>query len=258
MGRDLCVLITGASGNLGSKLRRHLEGRHRLRLIDRDPRGDPGVAAADLSRWDSRWAAIFAGADVVVHLAADATAQRPWHALVAPNVDAAVNVFQAAAAAGVPRVVYASSNHVLGGYKDDPGPTLLTTEIEPRPGAVYTVNGERRDSAAYGATKLFGERLGKCYAETAGRSVIAVRLGWVRPEGNRAEDIPADREAWFRLMWLSDRDFCQLFERCVSADVPAGFHLNNGMSGNTGMRWDLSSARALVGYEPLDDIARPR
>ncbi len=44
------VLITGAAGNLGAKLRRHLEGRYRLRLLDRDPRGDPDIVPADLAR----------------------------------------------------------------------------------------------------------------------------------------------------------------------------------------------------------------
>ena len=80
--------------------------------------------------------------------------------------------------------------------------------------------------------------------------------GGRRPGGNRAEDIPTDREAWFRLMWLSDRDFCQLMERCVRADVPYGFHVINGMSANTGMRWDVEHTRQLVGYQPQDDVTR--
>src|SRR5690349_882480 len=95
------VVITGAAGNLGGKLRRHLEGRCRLRLLDRDPRGDAEVLAADLSRWDATWVSTFRGADAVVHLAADPTAQQTWPNLIGPNVDAAIHVFLAAAAAGV-------------------------------------------------------------------------------------------------------------------------------------------------------------
>src|SRR5689334_971900 len=102
------VLITGAAGNLGGKLRRHLEGRYPLRLLDRDPRGEAAIRAADLSRRDEDWLKAFDGVDVVVHLAADPTAQQTWPNLVAPNLDALVNVFLAAAAAGVRRVVYAS------------------------------------------------------------------------------------------------------------------------------------------------------
>jgi uronate dehydrogenase len=250
------ILITGAKGNLGDKLRRHLRDRFPLRLIDRDARGDPAIIEADLSRWDSRWAKQFDGVHVIVHLAADATAQQSWPALIAPNLDATINVYRAAASSAVPRFIFASSNHVLGGYKDRAEPELLTADTDPFPGAEYVVSGEPRNSRAYGATKLFGERLGKCFAEIDGRTVIALRIGWVRHGGNRAEDIPGDREDWFRLMWLSDRDYCQLMERCITATVPCGFHILNGMSANTGMRWDLSGAKALVNYQPRDDITQ--
>jgi uronate dehydrogenase len=250
------VVITGAAGNLGAKLRRHLEGRCRLRLLDRDPRGDPAVAAADLARWDKGWLDQFAGADAVVHLAADPTAQQTWPNLIGPNVDAVVHVFQAAAAAGVKRVVYASSNHVMGGYKDVPEPFLLTTELPPRPGSRYAVHGEARDSTPYGSAKLFGERLGRCFADAHGLTVLAVRIGWVLPGDNRPQDIPPEREDWFRLMWLSNRDYCQLMERCLWAEPVPRFAVLNGMSANAGMRWDVEATRRLVGYDPQDDVTR--
>jgi uronate dehydrogenase len=251
------VLITGAAGNLGAKLRRHLEGRYDLRLLDLDPRGDASIVPADLSRWEPHWVEIFQGVDAVVHLAADPTAHQTWTNLVGPNVDAVLNVFHAAARAGVHRVVYASSNHVMGGYQDDPQAVRLTTDLPPRPGTRYVVNGEPRDSSAYGSAKLFGERVGKGLAEAHGLSVIAVRIGWVRPGDNRAEDVPLDRGPWFRLMWLSNRDYCQLMERCLLADLPREFVVVNGMSANTGMRWDIEATRRLIGYEPQDDVARP-
>jgi uronate dehydrogenase len=251
------VLITGAAGNLGDKLRRHLEGRYPLRLLDRDPRGDAGILAADLSRWDRGWLTAFEGAEVVVHLAADPTAQQTWPNLVAPNLDALVNVFLAAAEFGVRRVVYASSNHVMGGYKDRPEPHRITTDLPPLPGAHYVVRGEPRDSTPYGSAKLFGERLGQGLSEAHGASVIAVRLGWVLPRDNRPQDVPAEREDWFRLMWLSNRDYCQLMEKCVTADPSVRFAVVNGMSANSGMRWDLEHTRRVVGYEPQDDVTRP-
>lgn len=250
------VLITGAAGNLGGKLRHHLEGRCTLRLLDRDPGGDPSILAADLSQWDEGWVQHFAGADTVVHLAADPTAHQSWEKLIGPNVDAVIHVFQAAVQQGVRRVIYASSNHVLGGYAGDPASPLLTTDIAPRPGARYVSQGEHRDSTPYGSAKLFGERLGKCFADVQGLSVIAVRIGWVRPGENRAEEVPVERGPWFRLMWLSNRDYCQLMEKCVVADVPRPFVVVNGMSANAGTRWDVEETRRLVGYEPEDDVTR--
>jgi uronate dehydrogenase len=256
MAYDKTVLITGAAGNLGGKLRAHLEGRYLLRLLDINAGDDSKIISADLSRWDPAWVEHFRGVDAVVHLAADPTANQTWEKLLAPNMDAVVNVFSAAAAAGVRRVVYASSNHVMGGYQHDSQAGVLTTELPPRPGTLYIGQGQARDSTPYGSAKLFGERLGRCYAEMHGMSVLAVRIGWVRPGANRAQDIPPEYVDWFRLMWLSNRDYCQLMERCINADPALGFAIVNGMSANTGMRWDIERTRRLIGYEPQDDVLR--
>ncbi len=257
MSQTPTILITGSAGNLGSKLRQHLEGRYPLRLLDRPGVGDPASHGADLAVWDSSWTNLFSGVDVVVHLAADPTAQQSWPALVGPNVDALLNVFHSAVRAGVKRVVYASSNHVMGGYKDLAEPWLLTTSLPPRPGARYVVHGEQRDSSDYGSAKLFGERLGHHLAVAQSLSVIALRIGWVQPGANRSQDIPAERGDWFRLMWLSNRDYLQLMEKCILADPAIRFAVLNGMSANSGMRWDIEETRRLVGYEPQDDVTRP-
>jgi arylformamidase len=250
-----CVLITGASGNLGRKLRDHLAGQYELRLLDRDPRGDPAVTAADLSTWGD-WADLFRGADVVFHFAADPEAYRAWPDLVGPNVDALVHAYQAAAAGGVRRFVFASSNHVMGGYQDEPG-VRLGPNTPPRPGLRYTVDGVPRDSTAYGSAKLFGERLGKCYAESHGMETVAVRIGWVLRGGpNEPGRLPRERGEWFRLMWLSDRDYLHLMDRCLLADLPEKFVVVNGMSANGGMPWDLEPARRVLGYDPQDDVTR--
>jgi NAD+ dependent glucose-6-phosphate dehydrogenase len=252
----MTVLITGAAGNLGSKLRRHLERRYSLRLLDLHARGDTGIIKCDLSRWDAGWVKQFEGVETVVHLAADATAQQTWPLLIPPNVDALINTFQAAAQSGVKRLVYASSNHVMGGYKDEPQMPLLTTDLPPRPGCRYVVRGEARDSTPYGSAKLFGERLGHCYAAAAGLSVIAVRIGWVLAGDNRPQDIPPERDAWFRLMWLSNRDYCQLMEKCILAPPSLRFAIVNGMSANAGMAWDIEHTKRLLGYLPQDDVMR--
>jgi uronate dehydrogenase len=250
------VVITGAAGNLGAKLRRHLEGRYPLGLLDLDPRGDPAITRADLSHRDESWQRVVARADVVVHLAADPTAQQIWPKLVSPNLDALVNVFLAAAESEVGRIVYASSNHVMGGYKDQAAPHTLTTDLPPLPGTHYVVDDEPRDSTPYASAKLFGERLGKAISAAHPTSVVAVRLGWVKAGDNRPEDIPSNRGDWFRLMWLSNRDYCQLMEKCITADPSPRFAVVNGMSANTGMRWDIEHTRRAVGYEPLDDVTK--
>jgi NAD+ dependent glucose-6-phosphate dehydrogenase len=251
------VLITGASGNLGNKLRRHLQGHYALRLLDRRPKGKLPIAVANLSSWDEAWASLFRGVDTVVHLAANAIAHRRWAALVGPNIDATINVFAAAAEAKVKRVVFASScAHVMGGYRDGRQVEKLTTELPVRPGAHWIEDGRPRDSIPYAAAKLMGERLGKCYAEIYGISVIVVRIGVVAPGRNPAARIAEETDPWFQMGWLSNRDYCQLMTCCIEADPAIRFAVVNGVSANAGMRWDIAYARDLLGYEPVDDVTR--
>jgi nucleoside-diphosphate-sugar epimerase len=250
------VLITGAAGSLGTKLRRHLHGRFSLCLLDKDPRGDADIIPCDLAHWHTSWVDRFQGVDVGFHFAGNPEAFHSWPELTGPNLDGMIHAYHAAIRGGVRRFIFASSNHVMGGYHDVPG-VRLTADTPPRPGLRYVVDGETRDSTAYACAKLFGERMGRCCAESSGLEVIAVRLGWVYRKGpNLAANLPRERGDWFRLMWLSDPDFCQLMERCILAELPSRFLLVNGMSSNTGMAWDLADTRRILGYEPQDDVTR--
>ncbi|MEX2561316.1 MAG: NAD(P)-dependent oxidoreductase [Pirellulales bacterium] len=249
------VVITGAAGNMGRKLREHLAGRVELRLLDRDAKDGAGILSADLSGW-GEWVDWLRGAEVVFHFAADPEAHQGFPELIGPNVDALIHVYQAAARGGVKRVVFASSNHVLGGYQDDVG-VLLSSDTPPRPGLKYMADGVPRFSGAYAAAKLFGERLGRCYAQSHGIEAIAVRVGWVWRGGpNEPRNLPGERGEWFRLMWLSDRDFLHLMDRCLAAKLPSKFVIVNGVSANTGMPWDLEPGRRLLGYNPQDDVTK--
>jgi len=177
-----------------------------------------------------------------VHLAANPDSEASWDELVGPNLDALANVFNAAALAGVERIIFASSNHVMGGYRDlDDEP--ITVDRDPLP------------DGPYGAAKLFGERLGQSLARTFDLTFIALRIGWVQDGNNRPETLPDD---WSRHLWLSNTDLVRLFDGAVEAEIEdRTFVVVNGMSRNHGMRWDLSGAAELLGYLPVDDAFAP-
>jgi NAD+ dependent glucose-6-phosphate dehydrogenase len=244
------VLITGAAGNLGAKLTAHLAGRTNLVLLDRSD--SVGVLVADLSRWGD-WTNHFQGVEAVVHLAGNPVAYHDWAELIRPNIDAMLHMYEAAAVARVRRVVFASSNHVMGGYQDGP-PIPITEQLPPKPGLRYFADGAERFSGAYAATKLLGERVGHQCAAARALEVVAIRIGWVWRGKNMPDELPAERGEWFRQMWLSDRDFLHLMDCCLSAPIPERYFMVNGMSANTGMRWDLSAARSVLGYNPRDDV----
>ncbi len=112
------VLITGAGGNIGTKLRAHFSGLGwTLRLLDVDARGDAAIKVADLADWDDAWVTQFAGVDAVIHLAGNPSPAASWASAVKLNIDLTANVYEAAAAQGVRRVVFASSNWVMAGHR---------------------------------------------------------------------------------------------------------------------------------------------
>jgi len=233
------VLITGAKGNLGDKIRQHLDTaqeNYELVLIDRHEQGDSAIIQADLSIYDEAWAQHFAGIDAVVHLAAEPNPSASWNSLVKLNLDLLMNVYEAAVAKGSKRLIFASSNHTMGGYREEN--VVLTPNTPPKPGNPY------------GTTKLMGERIGKSYSERHGLSVICLRIGWT-PRGENRPDEAMDNNWWWQ-MWLSNRDYCQVVEKAILVEnVP--FAVLNAMSNNTGMKWDLSDTRRILGYEPQDN-----
>lgn len=233
------VLITGATGNIGRKLRDHLEkaGRYDLTLLCLNPENDPTVSTVDLSVYDEAWSQHFAGVDTVLHVAADPSPIASWGRIQRLNLDLLFNVMAAAQQNGVRRFVFASSNFVVAGHRFSSVP--LTTGMEPKP-----IN-------AYGTSKLVGERLGKMFAERYGMSFIGFRIG-VCQRGNDNRHgpwIPFGK--WGQAMWVSDRDLCHAFE-CAILNHDINFGVYNLVSCNLGMRWDLENLTRDLGFKPQD------
>jgi L-arabinose 1-dehydrogenase [NAD(P)+] len=122
---DMRVVITGAAGRIGVQLVEELAPCHELILVDRVPVPGRNSIVADLSRTPAmrglhrwlqprrfRWNEAFNGADVVVHLAANAAAHAPWQKVLQSNIQASWNTINSAVKHGVSRVVFASSNWV--------------------------------------------------------------------------------------------------------------------------------------------------
>lgn len=232
------VLITGASGNIGQKLRKAWEEVYDLVLIDHRPDPtEPDIILADLTELEQSWIESFHGVDTVIHLAGNPDEFATWEELEGPNLDAMSNVFQACALAGVERVIFASSNHVMGGYRALD--MKITEALPPKP------------DGPYGATKLMGERLGRSLSRSFDITFIALRLGWNQTGENIPDSLPDD---WSRSLWLSNTDLVRLFERAIEAELGDElFLVANGMSHNVGMRWDIAAAAEKLGYSPVDD-----
>ena len=226
-------MITGAAGRIGSVLRLGLRGlAEELRLVDREelePDHDSEeIVRADLAELEAARAAL-RGAEAVVHLAG-IPAEDTFERLIEANFATTYNVFEAARKEDVRRVVFASSNHATGMY-----PT----------GRRVGPDDPVRPDTLYGVSKVFGEAIGRLYADKHGLEVVCLRIGSFR------ERPGSWRELW---TWLSHRDAVALFRASLTAPGVA-FVTAYGVSANTRGWWDDTSARRL-GYEPHDDAER--
>jgi NAD+ dependent glucose-6-phosphate dehydrogenase len=235
------VLVTGAEGTIGGAIRRRLAGRYDLVALTKEPQ-EFESHVGDIADLESIQPA-FAGVDAVVHLAADPSEQAPWESVLRNNIVGTYNVFEASRRAGVERVVFASSNHVMGMYEVEGAPDIYRLD-DPR---VYDHTAEIRPDSLYGVSKAFGEALGRYYMERHGLAVFCLRIGWVRPDDGAASGFTERTRA----MWLSHRDCAELVARCLDAEG-VRWAVVYGISDNPRQFWDLSHARQLLGYEPLD------
>jgi len=227
------ILITGAAGRIGTMLRPRLARPGRvLRLLDIVPLAAPAGPAeeavtASVTDMDAMTAAC-AGADAVIHLGGVPT-EDAWAPILDVNINGTYTVFEAARRAGVPRVVFASSNHAVGFTPRESFP--VTDDARPVPDTYY------------GVSKAAGEALAALYALRYGMDAICVRI-------LSCSERPVN--ARMLSTWLSPDDAGRLFEACLTAPSP-GFRVIYGVSANTRGGWvSLDGARAL-GYHPRDD-----
>jgi len=190
------------------------------------------------------------GIDIVVHMAADPRMDAPWESVLASNIIGTRNVFEAAHLAGIKRVVYASSTMVSWGYfNDEPYSSIYRgdfDQISPKDIPQVTHEWPTRPSDYYPASKVWGEALGRVYADRHGLSVICLRIGWVNDE-----DYPHTYE-WAKAGWCSKRDIVQLVERSIQAPDDLRFDVFYGMSDNEWNWVDIDHAREVLGYSPQD------
>ncbi len=222
------LLLTGAAGNLGKELRPRLRAYCEvLRISHRSAlaaeAGEESMTAA-LEDKDAVHA-LLDGVDAVVHMGGVSTEQ-PWEPILAGNIVGAYNLYEAARKHGVKRIVFASSNHVTGFYRQD---EVIDTRAPVRPDGFY------------GLSKAFGENLAQLYFDRWGIETVSLRIG-----SSFAE--PVDRR--MLATWMSYDDLERLVVASLTAPI-VGHTIIYGMSDNATTWWDNTHARH-IGYRPQD------
>ncbi|WP_415401864.1 NAD-dependent epimerase/dehydratase family protein [Tateyamaria sp. SN3-11] len=227
------LVLTGAAGSLGSRLRAPLAAMCDT-LLSTDIVDGVGDLAANETYVQADIADMAAveplleGADMVIHFGA-VVDEAPFEELLGPNFVGAYNVWEAAHRHGVRRVVYASSIHAVGMY---PKNEAIGIDVPHRPDTFY------------GLAKCFAEDLGRMYWEKRGLESVCLRIYSCAPVSNpRAVG-----------SWLSYDDMILLVKRSIETPI-TGFSVIYGISDNDRAPVDNSGARHL-GYRPRDNAER--
>jgi len=229
------LLLTGAAGNLGRDLRPRLKAYcDVLRVSHRSDFGPAGageeVMLAALGD-KAQVMALCEGVDAVVHMGGVST-EKTWESILDANIVGMVHLYEGARRHGVRRIVFASSNHVTGFYRQD-------QVVSPRDPA--------RPDGFYGLSKAFGENLAQLYWDKHGIETVSLRIG-----SSFAE--PKDRR--MLATWMSFDDTERLVVAALTAPV-VGHTVIYGMSDNATVFWDNTSARH-IGYRPRDSSDKYR
>ena len=222
------ILITGAAGGIGRRIRPLLRGAYpTVRLsdvVDLLPEAGEEFVKADLAD-QAAVEHLCAGVDGIIHLGASSV-EDAWEPVLQNNIIGGYNVFEAARRQGVKRIVFATTNHVVGFYRRQ---RTIDHDVMVRP------------DSRYGVSKAFGEALGRMYADKYGLGVFNIRIGnlWEKPVDRRRLSI-----------WISPRDLVQLMR--IGLDHPdIHFEVVYGVSDNARAWYDNTNAYRL-GYRPED------
>ena len=224
------LLLTGAAGGLGKVLRERLRPyANVLRLSDIaalapavDDREE--VVLCDLADKNAVHQLV-EGVDAILHFGG-VSVERPFEEILGANICGVFHIYEAARRHGVKRVIFASSNHVIGFYKQD---------------EQLDASSARRPDGYYGLSKSYGEDMASFYFDRYGIETVSIRIGSSFPE-------PQNR----RMMhtWLSFDDLTQLLERSLYTPN-VGHTVVYGMSDNKDVWWDNRLASHL-GFEAKD------
>lgn len=230
------LLITGAAGRIGQHLSKHWQERFELVLADKlePPPGPFPFSQTDFADLEAI-KPLFTDIHTVIHLAADPRPKAPWDSLLVNNIIATYNVLEAAHQARCQRLIFTSSVNAVAGYPAE-------VQIKENLMAVAP-------PSLYGASKAWGEAVGRFYADHKDLSVFCLRIGALMQENDKRL-VPGHPHLDIALTYA---DLARLFDACLSTDISVRFGIFHGISDNRYKRLDLSEARRVLGYEPKDD-----
>ena len=222
------ILITGGLGRIGTVLCRELKGRYITRSYDLRPQEEADENFIGNITDAEALADACADVSAAVHLAA-IPGDADINLLIDTNIRGTYCVYEAARRAGVPKVVFASTNHVSGMWEK--AGVYATPDMPVRPDSLYAVS------------KAAGEATARFFADKHGIASVCLRIGGFSPQNK-----PGGVRSLYML--CTHRDMGQLVDKAIQTDKL--FAIVNGVSNHPKAYQDLEAGREWIGYEPQD------
>ncbi|ASB87842.1 NAD(P)-dependent oxidoreductase [Bacillus sonorensis] len=240
------VMIIGGNGTVGRILVRGLSDEgYDLSVMDvKQPDQELPVrfVQADATNYEETVKGIDEHTDVLINLLAvkpsgNLLDQREFEKMTDIFFKATYTILRAAAELGVPKVIFASSNHVTDIYEKD-GVSLLMRRIH--------TDDYPQSKSLYGLLKLASENLGYLFSHHSGApiSVINLRIG-TAVENEREALLTKPRT---KKTLLSGEDLTGIFKAAIETDNTYGTYY--AVSDNPGRPWSIASAIKELGYMP--------
>lgn len=240
------ILITGATGTIGSYITPYLAKNHQVIATAR--KTEQLEAYKDLDNVEAhhldvsnmeQCQEVIRDADVVLHLAV-APVGSSWENTLDANLIGMYNVIESARENGIKRFIFTSSIHAVDGYPSD-----MQIEVDDLP----------RPPDLYGVSKVYGEALCSYYAHEKDMEIIAIRVGAF--DGLQPNDGKVDVDPRILSIFFHPDDFGRMIDYCLTLEMDEPYYILNGVSDNSFKRLSMVQTKKILGgYEPSFDAFR--
>jgi nucleoside-diphosphate-sugar epimerase len=221
------ILITSAASQIAQGLAAALKDEHHVRLTERiQVEGEAEFVRCSLDH-DFSTNLLVQGMEAIVHVAEPLPEEQAEHQLDYLT-RSTYNLLAAAAAEGVPRLIYLSTLALMSQYDEA---FVVTERWRPRPTPEPAL-----------LAKHLGESVCREFARGHELQIIVLRLGQVV----RAADVA---DAPFNPLWVDERDVAQAVSQALTLEGRPWslFHIQ---ADSPQARFPVAYARRMLGYNP--------
>ncbi|SDP83300.1 NAD dependent epimerase/dehydratase family protein [Litchfieldia salsa] len=234
------VTIIGGAGTIGNILTKGLHDKYDFTILDKTPNQGQNYVQVDATNPDLLIESIPKDCECLINLLTiksdnDLENVDEFHKMTDIHFMSSFYIFHAAITLGIPKVVYASSNHTTDYYESN-GISKLGREIN--------ISDYPYSRGLYGVLKLASENIGHILAreESNNLSIINLRIGSVHPDEHQT--VREDERLHHTL--LSHDDTIRLFDLAIQSNVKYGTYY--GVSDNPKKPWSTENAWKELGF----------